>query len=616
MRLQVWATVLPLLCSYEVNAKNEPNVIAYYHSKSCGTTPNRVDLQFQGTCVAQCLRDLDGDWKASNTFCPNGDYKKAVWDAFGGASYLVQESYSSGCNSRLGASAFLASGNCEQVIMFVENWGYAVYSIAQLESDGSASVKYFTDSSCIKSLPIERELIPTIYVRDTIIDKATLNSDSCDGDDFRWSYYSLSSPFTSGTSPGTHATSDCDIPGHDTNDSNSNAKDNRSTEVMPVESIASSSRINLKVIGGSIVGVLVAVIAGLVFVLHRRRQNGSGIPESRSEGQPRSAYLTHASPATFEQETTSLSFESLNNVESLGQSGLWNDDVITAKRIQRRDIRIQHLLSRGGYGEVYAGVYNDKRVAIKMLSPETRGIMNHVNNFLAEAKLIASMDHPRIVHLIGVAWDSLSDLCVVMEYMEGGDLRTLLAGYRSSNHPVGIDREKATIALHVCHALTYLHSLSPPVIHRDLKSNNILLNHAMEAKVIDFGISRERVDQTMTAGVGTSLWMAPEVMLGEKYDDKADMFSFGVVLSELDNHTLPYANAKENNRDTNGRRMPDAIILQQVAMGRLSVSFSALNPASILELGKACVSVDPSLRPSAAEALYKMQLALRQDIVN
>ncbi|KAG6586643.1 Dynein heavy chain [Phytophthora cinnamomi] len=69
------------------------------------------------------------------------------------------------------------------------------------------------------------------------------------------------------------------------------------------------------------------------------------------------------------------------------------------------------------------------------------------------------------------------------------------------------------------------------------ESCNILLNHAMEAKVIDFGISRERMDQTMTAGVGTSLWMAPEVMLGEKYDDKADMFSFGVVLSELDTHT-------------------------------------------------------------------------------
>uniref|UniRef100_H3G7N6 Protein kinase domain-containing protein n=1 Tax=Phytophthora ramorum TaxID=164328 RepID=H3G7N6_PHYRM len=66
------------------------------------------------------------------------------------------------------------------------------------------------------------------------------------------------------------------------------------------------------------------------------------------------------------------------------------------------------------------------------------------------------------------------------------------------------------------------------VIHRDLKSKNILLNEHLEAKLSDFGVSRERITGTMTAGVGTSLWMAPEVMMGGKYDAKADMFSFGV----------------------------------------------------------------------------------------
>ncbi|KAJ8558666.1 hypothetical protein ON010_g8786 [Phytophthora cinnamomi] len=209
----------------------------------------------------------------------------------------------------------------------------------------------------------------------------------------------------------------------------------------------------------------------------------------------------------------------------LGQSGLWNDGVITAKRIARREIEVGELVSRGAFGEVYEGVFKDKRVAVKMLSAETRGEIRLVNNFLAEAKLTASMDHPHVVHFIGVAWDTLSDLCVVMEYMEGGDLRSLLSEYEQSGHPVCIDREKATIALQVCHALTYLHSLSPPVIHRDLKSRNILLSRDFEAKLTDYGISREKLDQTMTAGVGTSLWMAPEVMLGEKYDDKADIFS-------------------------------------------------------------------------------------------
>ncbi|RLN82235.1 hypothetical protein BBJ28_00015192 [Nothophytophthora sp. Chile5] len=237
-----------------------------------------------------------------------------------------------------------------------------------------------------------------------------------------------------------------------------------------------------------------------------------------------------------------------------------------------------------------------------MLLPGTRENLQHVNEFLAEAKMTATMDHPCIMSFIGVAWDALAELCVVLEFMDGGDLRTLLQKYESNHHPVGFDREKTTIALHVCHALTYLHSLMPPVIHRDLKSRNILLNRSLEAKLTDFGISRERLDRTMTAGVGTSLWMAPEVMMGERYDSKADMFSFGVVLSELDIHTLPYAQARENVRLSTGRQLSDAVLLQQIATGKVHVAFSDAG-SSMAELGHACVSVEPSGRPTAAEAI-------------
>ncbi|KAJ8578954.1 hypothetical protein ON010_g238 [Phytophthora cinnamomi] len=236
----------------------------------------------------------------------------------------------------------------------------------------------------------------------------------------------------------------------------------------------------------------------------------------------------------------------------------------------------------------------------------------HVMGFLAEANMTASMDHPHIVKLIGVSWDSLSDLCVVLELMDGGDLRAMLNTYEMSNHPVGFDRKKATIALQICHALTYLHSLMPPVIHRDLKSRNILLNRAMDAKLTDFGISRERLDQTMTAGVGTSLWMAPEVMLGERYDVKADMFSFGIVLSELDNHALPYTQARQRTQDNDGHPMPDASLLQKITTGSVRIAFSGSSPSSVVELGLACVSIEPDNRPTAAEALYRLQVVLSQ----
>ncbi|KUF88315.1 hypothetical protein AM588_10004183 [Phytophthora nicotianae] len=118
----------------------------------------------------------------------------------------------------------------------------------------------------------------------------------------------------------------------------------------------------------------------------------------------------------------------------------------------------------------------------------------------------------------------------------------------------------------------------------------------------------------MTAGVGTSLWMAPEVMLGEKYDVKADIFSFGVMLSELDVHTLPYAQAKQRSLDTTGRKMADATLLQKITAGEVRVEFSESSPPSMVELGYACVAVDSADRPTAAEALYRIQVILSQEL--
>ncbi|KAG6590867.1 TKL protein kinase [Phytophthora cinnamomi] len=102
--------------------------------------------------------------------------------------------------------------------------------------------------------------------------------------------------------------------------------------------------------------------------------------------------------------------------------------------------------------------------------------------------------------------------------------------------------------------------------------------------------------------------MAPKVMLGKSYDDKAGMFSFGVLLSELDVHSLPYAFAKLEGCGGSGSRLLSDTVILQVAMGMVRVEFSSSGPASIAiaELGEACVSVAPNERPSAAEALYKL----------
>ncbi|RLN91339.1 hypothetical protein BBJ28_00016340, partial [Nothophytophthora sp. Chile5] len=297
-------------------------------------------------------------------------------------------------------------------------------------------------------------------------------------------------------------------------------------------------------------------------------------------------FRTRARDRTHANELVYGTTENTEDVESSvprGQMGLWDDDVITAARIPRDQVIIRNLVGRGAFGEVYLGLFNGAQVAVKMLPQGTRKDVNYINAFLEEAKLAAGMEHPNIVNLVGVAWNSLTDLCVVMEHMDGGDLRSLLNEYEATQHAVGFDREKTTIAFHVSQALTYLHSLTPSVIHRDLKSRNILLNRAKEAKLTDFGVSRELIDTTMTAGVGTSLWMAPEVLLGERYDEKADMFSFGVVMSELDVHVLPYTT-----RTT--RQLPELAAIQMVVEGTLSVEFSQSGPQSMAELGRECVT--------------------------
>ncbi|CAI5746784.1 unnamed protein product [Peronospora destructor] len=287
------------------------------------------------------------------------------------------------------------------------------------------------------------------------------------------------------------------------------------------------------------------------------------------------------------------------------------DDAILSSRIPRDSVFVEDLIGRGGYGEVYKGTYEGRVVAVKMLFPEMRKSTRHVTEFLTEVKMITVMDHPRVVEFVGVSWNNLMDLCVVTEYMAGGDLRAWLSNRADNNGLVGFDYTKLKIATHVAHALAYLHSLTPSVIHRDLKSKNILLSENQDAKLADFGASRERVDRTMTAGVGTSLWIAPEVMMGERYDEKADVFSFGVVLSELDSQQIPYTHAKENN--PTGRKMPETAILQLVAIGKLRVKFSPGAHKGVVQLGTACTVIDPTERPTAAEALQKLQVILGKE---
>uniref|UniRef100_H3H2F1 Protein kinase domain-containing protein n=1 Tax=Phytophthora ramorum TaxID=164328 RepID=H3H2F1_PHYRM len=392
---------------------------------------------------------------------------------------------------------------------------------------------------------------------------------------------------------------------------------------VAVEIIADSPAVNTWMVIAITLGAVAVVLFCVGFVAWRVRRRKREGGDTLSPSFQRHLMISEAEKASDDTVNTRLDTSSTGpytggprqggggysaSFLTAAQGSMWEDDTITAMRIPLEKLTKGKLLNKGGYGLVYRGSYRGEPVAIKTLLPESRKTLRHINAFLSEIKMMAALEHPRIVRLVGVAWDSLMDLCCVSEYMEGGDLRSLLnyVEYQECR-PHGFDLEKARIALHVAHALTYLHSLDPLVLHRDLKSKNILLTENREAKVTDFGVSRESSDRTMTAGVGTSLWMAPEVMMGERYGSSADIFSFGVVLSELDSHVLPYAAAKETD---SGRVIPDTALLQLVSLGLLRVEFSPHAPQALVDLAHACVNIDPEARPHAGEVLYRLQLIM------
>ncbi|KAG6620317.1 TKL protein kinase [Phytophthora cinnamomi] len=408
---------------------------------------------------------------------------------------------------------------------------------------------------------------------------------------------------------------------------NKTAAQSGSSQSDPSSSTKSSSSISVGAIAGIIVAAVVFMLVLFAFFMAQRRRNNQRSSDASSEDFLESPVVgKHArrldqgqSPADTEYQemtrTTAANSRSSGSSMPDGRrhrSTLWEDPVILASRIPIDRIELGTVISRGAFGEVYRGRYREHDVAIKTLLPEKRKDLAHIQAFLSEVRLMATMEHPHIVQFIGVAWESLSDLFCVTEFMAGGDLRSLLKDYLATGVRQGMDASKVQIAYQVAYALTYLHSLEPVVLHRDLKSRNILLTENLDAKITDFGASRIRSDATMTAGVGSSLWMAPEVMMGRRYGEKADVFSLGVVISELDTHELPYSHAKESGSSgSGGRPLPDTAVLQMVSLGKLRVRFSAFMDPDMARFVGSCVNVDPRDRPTAAEVLYYLQVAAR-----
>ncbi|GLE01541.1 hypothetical protein PINS_up010371 [Pythium insidiosum] len=376
-------------------------------------------------------------------------------------------------------------------------------------------------------------------------------------------------------------------------------------ELTPAPTKVSGTMIALVVIGS------VFALALIGFVAYRcRRSDAKHVDISEAALSPQPDYRAIFNLQSPPGETT----EGVSTQASSGEpkarttrppkterelSSAFRDADVLALRLPLKRLEIGKEVSHGASGRVYTGFYDRQQVAIKRLAPNLCEDKRQILGFLSEAQLMSTIRHERIIRFIGIAWTDPSDLMIVTQFMPRGDLRSLLQEYANDSRPTGFNQVKLKIAQHVIEGLAYLHSLSPQVLHRDLKSRNILLSASLDACLTDFGVSRERADTTMTRGVGTLRWMAPEVMFGGRYTDTADVFSFGVVLSELDTHQLPYC--------FDSHSMPDAAVIALVSNGTLKVSFSPAADKDVVQLARECTALSPTERPNAAEVLKRMQ---------
>ncbi|ETN23473.1 TKL protein kinase [Phytophthora nicotianae INRA-310] len=353
------------------------------------------------------------------------------------------------------------------------------------------------------------------------------------------------------------------------------------------------------IIGGCI------IVALIVLVLWQRSRTRRRALSASLVSSPSSYYLARSG-----NETVNIQISDKSATEALLE-----DPVIITNRINYKEIKLGKCLSRGGFGLVFVGEYKGRQVAVKKIRPDRSQDPKDVQAFLKEIILMTELHHPRIVEFIGVAWDNLKHISAVTEFMESGDLRHVLRSFKRQGTPLSWRDHKTTISLHIAEAMQYLHSHNPKVIHRDLKSKNVLLNMHLEAKLTDFGVSRTQYTaQThpMTAGIGTSFWIAPEVLLGRDYNEQADIYSFGVVLSEIDTDDYPFWN--DANRDGPRGKLQEADILRQVATGNKRPQFSTNCPAGIMLLAESCLQENPDDRPTAAAVVETLQQLVRSSL--
>ncbi|XP_059691535.1 mitogen-activated protein kinase kinase kinase 21 [Gavia stellata] len=294
-----------------------------------------------------------------------------------------------------------------------------------------------------------------------------------------------------------------------------------------------------------------------------------------------------------------------------GGGGGRGDAAGSLTEIDFQHLELQEIIGVGGFGKVYRATWRGREVAVKAARQDPdEDITATAESVRQEAKLFSMLRHPNIIALHGVCLRE-PNLCLVMEFARGGSLNRALAAAAAPGAGAGAARGGRRIpphilvnwAVQIARGMLYLHDEAiVPILHRDLKSSNILLLEKMEhddicnktLKITDFGLAREWHRTTKMSAAGTYAWMAPEVIKSSLFSKGSDIWSYGVLLWELLTGEVPY------------RGIDGLAVAYGVAVNKLTLPIPSTCPEPFAKLMKECWEQDPHIRPSFALILEQL----------
>ncbi|XP_024515164.1 probable serine/threonine-protein kinase SIS8 [Selaginella moellendorffii] len=337
-----------------------------------------------------------------------------------------------------------------------------------------------------------------------------------------------------------------------------------------------------------------AVVAATSAAVVLKSESGSGNSDKGGSGDSKTRTEESGSHSGSKKKNNSRESEGDAGDLENGRTGISKSDSIldvAEWEIPWGELRVGDRIGLGSYGEVYRGEWHGTEVAIKkFLNQDISG--DALEEFITEVRLMRRMRHPNVVLFMG-AVTRPPNLSIVTEFLPRGSLFKLI--HRPSNQVD--ERRRLRMALDVAKGMNYLHSSTPMIVHRDLKSPNLLVDKNWVVKVCDFGLSRMKHHTFLSSKsqAGTPEWMAPEVLRNEPSNEKSDVYSFGVILWELATLQQPW-------HGMNSMQVVGAVGFQN---RRLDIP-ADMDPA-IAKIIQECWENDPALRPSFHEIMDSLR---------